>query len=77
MVSLFSLCRVYPINACERPYGILIDNGGKTLVMLDGQQINQRSHFGYMTGLLCTEIGLQPVGREMLAAADRVAETTV
>ena len=26
------------------------------------------------TGLLCTKIDLQPVGREMLAAADRVAE---
>ena len=26
------------------------------------------------TGLLCTSIGLQPVGREMLAVADRVAE---
>jgi len=26
------------------------------------------------TGLLCTRIGLQPVGREMLAAADQVAE---
>jgi streptomycin 6-kinase len=26
------------------------------------------------TGLLCTRIGLQPVGREMLAVADRVAE---
>ncbi len=26
------------------------------------------------TGLLCTEVGLQPVGREMLAVADRVAE---
>jgi len=26
------------------------------------------------TGLLCTKIGLQPVGREMLCAADRVAE---
>jgi streptomycin 6-kinase len=25
------------------------------------------------TGLLCTRIGLQPVGREMLAAADRLA----
>jgi hypothetical protein len=24
------------------------------------------------TGLLCTKIGLQPAGREMLAAADRV-----
>ena len=26
------------------------------------------------TGLLCTSIGLQPVGREMLAAADHVAD---
>ena len=26
------------------------------------------------TGLLCTRIGLQPVGREMLTAADHVAE---
>ena len=26
------------------------------------------------TGLLCTEIGLQPVGRQMLTVADRVAE---
>jgi streptomycin 6-kinase len=26
------------------------------------------------TGLLCIRIGLQPVGREMLAAADQVAE---
>jgi streptomycin 6-kinase len=26
------------------------------------------------TGLLCTQVGLQPVGREMLAVADRVAE---
>jgi streptomycin 6-kinase len=26
------------------------------------------------TGLLCTRIGLQPIGREMLATADRVAE---
>src|SRR5262249_62163721 len=26
------------------------------------------------TGLLCTKIELQPVGRQMLAAADRVAE---
>jgi streptomycin 6-kinase len=25
------------------------------------------------TGLLCTEIGLQPIGRQMLAAADRMA----
>jgi streptomycin 6-kinase len=27
------------------------------------------------TGLLATRVGLQPVGREMLAAADRLAET--
>ena len=26
------------------------------------------------TGLLCTKIELQPVGREMLAAADRVTD---
>ena len=26
------------------------------------------------TGLLCTQIGLQPVGRDMLAVADRIAE---
>ena len=26
------------------------------------------------TGLLCTRIELQPVGREMLAAAEKVAE---
>ena len=29
--------------------GILIDNNAKTLVMIDGQQVNARSHFGYMT----------------------------
>lgn len=27
------------------------------------------------TGLVCTSIGLQPVGRQMLAAADRIAHT--
>lgn len=37
--------------------GILIDNNAKTLVMLDGQQINQRSHFGYMTGLRSPLLG--------------------
>ncbi|HLE38243.1 MAG TPA: aminoglycoside/hydroxyurea antibiotic resistance kinase, partial [Acidimicrobiia bacterium] len=26
------------------------------------------------TGLLCTQVGLQPVGRQMLATADRVAQ---
>jgi streptomycin 6-kinase len=26
------------------------------------------------TGLLCTKIGLQPIGRQMLAVADRVAD---
>jgi hypothetical protein len=25
------------------------------------------------TGLVCTQIGLQPVGRQMLAAADQIA----
>ncbi len=27
------------------------------------------------TGLLCTKVGLQPVGREMLAVAERLAST--
>lgn len=26
------------------------------------------------TGLLCTKIGLQPIGRQMFATAERVAE---
>ncbi|RPI34377.1 MAG: hypothetical protein EHM54_09640, partial [Nitrospiraceae bacterium] len=30
--------------------GILIDNNAKTMVMLDEQQINQRSQFGYSAG---------------------------
>jgi outer membrane receptor protein involved in Fe transport len=37
--------------------GILIDNNAKTMVMLDGQQINQRSHFGYSAGLLSPLLG--------------------
>jgi outer membrane receptor protein involved in Fe transport len=37
--------------------GILIDNNAKTMVMLDEQQINQRSHFGYSTGLLSPLLG--------------------
>ena len=28
--------------------GVLIDNSAKTLVMFDGEQMNQRMHFGYM-----------------------------
>jgi outer membrane receptor protein involved in Fe transport len=31
--------------------GVLIDNNAKTLVMLDGQALNQRSHFGYTAPL--------------------------
>ena len=37
--------------------GVSIDNSSKTLVMLDGQQINQRSHFGYMIGLASPLLG--------------------
>jgi outer membrane receptor protein involved in Fe transport len=31
--------------------GILIDNNSKTLFLFDGQNINQRMHFGYQTGM--------------------------
>ncbi|MGD2094866.1 MAG: TonB-dependent receptor [Phycisphaerales bacterium] len=37
--------------------GLLLDNNAKTLVMIDGQQINYRSHFGYMVGLLSPFLG--------------------
>ena len=37
--------------------GILIDNNAKTLVMLDGQQLNQRSHFGFTVPLQSPLIG--------------------
>ena len=37
--------------------GVFIDNNAKTMVMLDGQHINQRSHFGYTTGLLSPLLG--------------------
>ena len=37
--------------------GILIDNNAKTSVMLDGQQLNQRSHFGYTVPLQSPLIG--------------------
>jgi outer membrane receptor protein involved in Fe transport len=37
--------------------GILIDNNAKTMVMLDEQQINQRSQFGYSAGLLSPLLG--------------------
>ena len=37
--------------------GIFIDNNAKTMVMLDEQQINQRSHFGYTAGLLSPLLG--------------------
>ena len=37
--------------------GIFIDNNAKTMVMLDGQQINQRAHFGYTSGLLSPLLG--------------------
>ena len=37
--------------------GLMIDNNAKTLVMWDGQQINYRSHFGYMVGMLSPMMG--------------------
>ena len=37
--------------------GILIDNNAKTLIMLDGQALNQRSHFGYMAPLQLPLLG--------------------
>ena len=37
--------------------GLMIDNNAKTLVMWDGQQINYRSHFGYMVGMLSPFMG--------------------
>jgi len=37
--------------------GILVDNNAKTLYMRDGQQMNYRSHFGYMVGLLSPMLG--------------------
>ncbi len=37
--------------------GILIDNNAKTMVMLDEQQINQRSQFGFSAGLLSPLLG--------------------
>ncbi len=37
--------------------GLMIDNNAKTLVMWDGQQINCRSHFGYMIGMLSPMMG--------------------
>ena len=37
--------------------GLLIDNNAKTLIMRDNQQINLRSHFGYMIGLEAPFLG--------------------
>lgn len=37
--------------------GVFIDNNAKTMVMIDEQQINQRSHFGYTAGLLSPLLG--------------------
>ncbi len=37
--------------------GIMVDNNAKTLVMWDGQQINFRTHFGYMVGMLSPFMG--------------------
>ena len=37
--------------------GVLIDNNAKTLVMLDEQNLNQRTHFGYTAGMLSPLMG--------------------
>lgn len=37
--------------------GLLIDNNAKTLVLWDGQNLNQRTHFGYHAGLLLPLLG--------------------
>lgn len=37
--------------------GIAIDNNSKTLVMVDGQGINMRAHFGYMYGMMAPFLG--------------------
>lgn len=37
--------------------GVLIDNSAKTMVMLDGQHINPRMHFGYSIGMLSPLMG--------------------
>lgn len=37
--------------------GLLIDNNAKTLVLWDGQNLNQRTHFGYHAGLMLPLLG--------------------
>ena len=37
--------------------GLLIDNNAKTLVLWDGQNLNQRTHFGYHAGLVLPLLG--------------------
>ncbi len=37
--------------------GLMIDNNAKTLVMLDGQNLNQRTHDGYMVGHISSLLG--------------------
>jgi outer membrane receptor protein involved in Fe transport len=37
--------------------GILLDNNSKTMVMIDEQQVNQRSHFGFTGGLFSPLLG--------------------
>jgi streptomycin 6-kinase len=48
------------------------------LVSLTGLDLTAIWEWGVVervsTGLLCTQVGLQPVGRDMLAAAQIVAE---
>jgi streptomycin 6-kinase len=50
------------------------DHGGAARSGLDATAIWERGVAERVsTGLLCTRIGLQPVGRQLLAAADQVA----
>lgn len=37
--------------------GLLIDNNAKTLMLWDGQNLNQRTHFGYHAGLMLPLLG--------------------
>jgi outer membrane receptor protein involved in Fe transport len=37
--------------------GLLIDNNAKTLVLWDGQNLNQRTHFGFHAGLMLPLLG--------------------
>lgn len=56
-------------DAHERARWLAVRSGLEAKAIWDWGVVERMS-----TGLLCTKIGLQPVGREMLAVADRVVE---